>query len=154
VGALPALAAAQDDAFKQGLQARGDRKWQDAARLMRIAIQMDSQESTRKVRSGFVGLGGSMEYVPHYFLGEALMNQQDCAGAVAAWSISDSQRALTRPEFRSVITRGYAECAMKGVLPPAEYNPLLASTRQTYEAATVLAKRVSDLGGAHRDIWK
>ena len=72
VCAVPALAAAQDDAFKQGLQARGDKKWADVVRHMQNALKADSQESTRKVRSGFLGVQG-MEYLPHFFLGEAYL---------------------------------------------------------------------------------
>jgi hypothetical protein len=157
VAAFPSLARAQDDAFKQGLQARGDKKWADVARLMRSAIQSDAQESTRKVRSNVVArLFGAqgMEYLPHYFLGEALKNQQDCAGAVTEWSTSEQQAAvLSRPDFVAVIKRGYLECAGKGVLPPNEFNPLLASTRETYVDVNALAKRIVDAGSAHPDIW-
>jgi len=158
VAALPSLAFAQDDeAFKQGLQARGDKRWADVVRLMRSAIQSDGQESTRKVRSNVVArLFGSqgMEYLPHYFLGEALKNQQDCGGAVTEWSTSEQQAAvLSRPDFVAVIKRGYLECAGRGVLPPNEFNPLLASTRQTYVDVNALAKRIVDLGSAHPDIW-
>ncbi len=48
--AVPSFAAAQDDAFKQGLQARGDKKWADVVRHMQNALKSDAQESTRKVR--------------------------------------------------------------------------------------------------------
>ena len=156
VYAYPSMASAQDDAFKQGLQARGDKKWQEVVRHMRNAIQADPRESTRKVRSGFLGtLTQGMEYLPHYFLGEASLNLGDCATAVTEWSISDQQPAVgTRPEFLAVIKKGYQTCAAKGVLSPAEFNPLLASTRQVYVDAYALAKRVSDLGAAHKDIWR
>jgi len=85
----PALASAQDEAFKRGIQARGDKKWAEAERQMRSAIQSNGQESNRKVRLNIVASvfgAGSIEYLPHYFLGEALYNQKDCAGAVAAWA--------------------------------------------------------------------
>ena len=49
--AYPSLAHAQDDAFKKGMQARGDKNWAEVARQMRSAIQGDAQESSRKVRS-------------------------------------------------------------------------------------------------------
>ena len=100
---LAASAAhAQDDAFKTGLNARGDRKWQDVVVQMRRAIQDDGTESTRMVRSGIGGLlrQGGTQYLPYFFLGEALFNTQDCAGAVAAWSRSEQQGAIrSRPIF-------------------------------------------------------
>ena len=88
-----------------------------------------------------------MEYLPHYFLGEAYFNLQDCGGAVTEWSVSEQQSALKiKPEFVDVVRKGYQECAKKGVLLPADYTPLYLSTRQAYVDASALAKRVSDLG--------
>jgi hypothetical protein len=154
VSAIPSLAAAQDDAFKQGLQARGDKKWADVVRHMQNALKADSQESTRKVRGGFLGVSGT-EYLPHFFLGEAYYNQQDCGGAVTEWSISEQQGAIKgKPEFLGVIRAGSQSCAAKGVLLAADYNPLYQSTRQIYTDAAAFGKRLSDLGTTHRDAWK
>ena len=154
VCAIPSLAIAQDEAFKQGLEARGDKKWAEVVRHMQNAVRSDGQESTRKVRSGFLGVQG-MEYLPHYFLGEAYFNLQDCGGAITEWSASEQQSALKiKPEFVAVVRKGYQECAKKGVLLPADYNPMYLSTRQAYMDASALAKRVSDLGTANRDVWR
>ena len=154
VCAIPSLAIAQDEAFKQGLEARGDKKWADVVRHMQNAVRSDGQESTRKVRSGFLGVQG-MEYLPHYFLGEAYFNLQDCGGAITEWSVSEQQSALKiKPEFVAVVRKGYQECAKRGVLLPADYNPMYLSTRQAYMDASALAKRVSDLGTANRDVWR
>jgi hypothetical protein len=154
VCAVPALAAAQDEAFKQGLQARGDKKWADVVRHMQNALKADSQESTRKVRSGFLGVQG-MEYLPHFFLGEAYYNQQDCGGAVTEWSISEQQGAVkSKPEFLGSIRVGFQACAAKGVLLAADYTPLYQSTRQVYTDAAALSKRVSEIGTTNRDIWR
>lgn len=153
VSALPSLAAAQDDAFRQGLSARGDKKWADVVRHMQNAIKADAQESTRKVGSR-LGVGGT-EYLPHFFLGEAYYNQQDCGGAVTEWLVSEQQGAIkSKPEFLGTIRAGYQACAAKGVLLAPDYNPLFQSTRQAYADAAALGKRVSDLGATHRDVWK
>lgn len=153
VCAIPSFAAAQDDAFKQGLQARGDKKWADVVRHMQNALKADAQESTRKVGSR-LGVGGT-EYLPHFFLGEAYYNQQDCGGAVTEWSISEQQGAVkTKPEFVGVIKTGSQACAAKGVLLAADYNPLYQSTRQVYTDAAALSKRISDIGTTYRDVWK
>jgi hypothetical protein len=145
---------AQDDAFKQGLQARGDRKWADVVRHMQNAVKADAQESRRRVRSGFLGVQG-MEYLPHYFMGEAYFNLQDCGGAVTEWSISEQHGAVpVRPEFLGLMRTGFKVCASKGVLLPAEYNPLYNSARQAYMEATALGKRISDLGATHREAWR
>lgn len=155
VGLAPAIAQAQDEAFKQGLQARGDRKWTDVARFMRAAVQSDPNESNRKVRSGLERLiGQGTEYLPHYFLGEALKNQGDCSGAVTEWALSEQQKIVqTKTDYWATLQKGYKECAAKGVLLPPEYNAQLTSSRQAYVDASALAKRIVDLGSAHKDLW-
>jgi hypothetical protein len=154
--AWPAVAAAQDDAFRRGLDARGDRNWMAAAMQMRAAIASDPKESTRRVGAGFLrAFGQGMEYLPYYFLGEALFNLQDCLGAVEAWASSEQQGAVkARREFLALIADGYQKCAARGVLPPAEYNTLLASTRQAVTDATALAERLSKLGQSNLDAWR
>jgi hypothetical protein len=153
--AVPQLATAQDknEAFRRGLSARGDRKWADVVRHMQDALKEDAQESTRKV-GALVGLGGT-EYLPHYFLGEAYYNLQDCGGAVNEWLISEQQGAVkSKPEFLGLIRKGTQACAGKGVLLAADYNTRYQSTRQDYTDAAALGKRVSDLGATQRELWK
>ena len=153
VCAMPSLAAAQDDAFKQGLQARSDKKWADVVRHMQNALRADAQESTRKVGSR-LGVGGT-EYLPHFFLGEAYYNQQDCGGAVTEWSLSEQQGAIKiKPEFLGTIKSGSQACAAKGVLLAADYNPLYQSTSKVYADAAALGKRISDIGTTNRDVWR
>ena len=153
VCAMPSLAAAQDDAFKQGLQARSDKKWAEVVRHMQNALKADAQESTRKVGSR-LGVGGT-EYLPHFFLGEAYYNQQDCGGAVTEWSISEQQGAVKiKPEFLGTLKTGSQACAAKGVLLAADYNPLYQSTSKVYAEAAALGKRISDIGATNRDVWR
>jgi len=153
----PSLALAQDEAFKKGMQARGDKNWAEVARQMRSAIQGDPQESTRKVRSNIVAIfgGGGVEYLPHYFLGEALNNQQDCAGAVTAWGTSLDQKVVqSKADFVQTIQRGFKECAARGVLLPGDFDTQLKTSRQAYIDASAQAKKVIDLGASHRDQWQ
>src|SRR5688572_8237337 len=86
---------AQEEVYKKGLEAWKDGKWAEAAKAMQTAIAAERSESTtRKVRIGGVGIGGigvggtEYPYLPHYFLGDALMNQKNCAGAIVAWAES------------------------------------------------------------------
>ena len=125
-----------------------------AATQMRAAIASDPKESSERKVGGFLGLG-SMEYLPYYFLGEALLGLGDCVGAVEAWANSEQQGAVkVRREFVANIAAGYKKCAASGVLPPPEYNALLASTRLALTEATTLAERLSKLGQANLDAWR
>src|SRR5262245_12012399 len=157
VALYPSLAAAQDEAFKKGMQARGDKNWPEAARQLRLAIQENGQESSRKVRSNIVASvfgGGGVEYLPHYFLGDVLYSQKDCAGAVTEWSTSIDQKVVqSKTEFLQAIQRGYKDCGSKGVLLPGDFENQQKASRQVYEDARALAKKITDLGAAHRDQW-
>lgn len=141
----------QDKAFKDGIDARDSKKWREAADHMRQAIQADSKESARKVRTGIFG---SMEYLPYFFLGEALFNLNDCAAALEAWTISEQQGAInSRPESATFLQKGYAACESKGVLASARYAPLLARTRQQVTDVTALGTTVFASARDHNELW-
>lgn len=157
--APPVLTHAQqgDNDFRQGLAARDDMKWPAVIEAMRRAIQADNRESTRRVRSRVLGVptGGGTEYLPYYFLGEALKNQNDCGGAVAAWEISEDQKALlANTEFTASVRAGYKDCAARGVLLRADYQQQLAQTDQAYRETYEIAERVTKARSANPDLWR
>jgi hypothetical protein len=153
----PAPAFAQDDAFRAGLDARADKKWREVTVQMRRAIQANPQESTRKVRSRLGGLlrQGGTEYLPHFFLGEALFSLEDCVGAMDAWSISERQGAVqSRTDLVVILRDGYATCEAKGVLPPTKYDPLVARTTQHITEVNSQAAAVVKVGTANIELWQ
>jgi chemotaxis regulatin CheY-phosphate phosphatase CheZ len=156
--ALPATAWAQteDEPFRRGLAARGDKKWPQVVDAMRQAIAINRAESTRKVqvRSRLL-FGTGTEYLPHYFLGEALKNANDCGGAVAEWEISEEQKVvLSLPEFAAGLRAGYKECAAKGVLLRDDYRQQVSTIDQLYEEAFGMATRLDRVKGVGPDLWK
>jgi tetratricopeptide (TPR) repeat protein len=159
VTVYPSVASAQDEAFKKGLQARGEKKWSEVERQMRDALLSDGVDSPRKVKSNLfasvLGAQGS-EYLPHFFLGEALWNQQQCGPAVDQWLISEQQKAVlsSKPEYRQTMQKGYAECAARGVLLRGDFDTQMASSRQLYVDASAIAKRIGDLKESHKDQWQ
>jgi hypothetical protein len=152
----PALvpdAYAQDDAFRRGVDARNDKRYQDVIPQMREAIKQRGQESTNKIGSR-LGFGGT-EYLPHFFLGEALFNTGDCAGAIGEWVVSEQQKAIeSRPDLLKVLRSGYVECEKKGVLTPARLEAAMARTAQLINEVNALAKVITGLGQANLDIWR
>jgi hypothetical protein len=150
----PASASAQDDEFRRGLDARGDKNWAAVVMHMRAAIALDPMESMRKVGGGFLRPFGRMDYLPHFFLGEALFNLQECAAAVEEYGRSEQQGAVrARREFVAAIADGYQKCAARGVLPPSEFAPLQLAATQTVSEATALADRVSKRGQQYIELW-
>ena len=154
--ALPATASAQaeDEPFRRGLNARGDKKWPAVVEAMRQAIAINRMESTRKIGSRLI-FGGGTEYLPHYFLGEALKNSGDCAGAVTAWEVSEEQKiVLTLTEFATNLRVGYKECQTKGVLLRDDYRQQVSTTDQAYNDALGMATRIDRVKGASPDLWR
>jgi tetratricopeptide (TPR) repeat protein len=154
---ISVFAQAEDESFRQGLEARGDRRWAEAAKHMTAAIAINQQESTRRVRSGGIGgvFGGGTEYMPYYLLGEAYFEQGQCAAAIEAWAASEQQGIVRQKgDFLSNLQRGYKVCADKGILLPADFNAQLQATNQAYTEAAALAQRVFKAGNSNPEVWQ
>jgi hypothetical protein len=156
---VPATASAQaeDEPFRRGLNARGDRRWPDVALAMRQAIQINRTESTRKIQAGsrLNPFGRSTEYLPHYFLGEALKNAGDCSGAVTAYEVSEEQKViLGLPEYANFLRAGLKECASKGVLLRADYNTQVGATDQIYNETFATFQRIEKVRETNQDLWR
>jgi hypothetical protein len=157
--AIPATASAQaeDEQFRRGLNARGDKKWAEVAQAMRQAIAINRIESTRKIQGGsrLNPFGRSTEYLPYYLLGDALRNSDDCAGAVAAWETSADQKVvLGLPEYADLLRAGLKECNGKGVLLRAEFNQQIGVTEQLYNETVALLQRVEKIKETNQDLWR
>ena len=152
-----APAWAQDQAFKDGMKAYDDKKWAEAAKLMRAALQANPEDSNRKVEYGGVFRRKDTEYLPNFYLGHALhmMQPQDCAAAINAWATSERQGVVqARRDLSTIILGGYADCEKKGVLPPKTYDPLFVRTQQQYNEINNIARAVSSLGQQHPEQWR
>ncbi len=96
--ARPAAADFRDD-YKRGIEALERGQWSQAATLFRQAAAERPEEKARLSRSPF-----SKRYLPHFYLGEALLELDDCVGALTAWAESERQGVVTRlPEYQSLI---------------------------------------------------
>ena len=141
-----------DEPFKKGLDARDDKKWQDVVTHMRAAIKAESTESTRKVRRGLKDAisGSGTEYLPHFFLGEALARTGECVGALDAWATSEKHAAVSG-ERLSEIKKGRAECAKAGVLTAEDFTRAYDTANKSYQDARRIYSRVDELSkGAQR----
>ena len=135
---------AQDDAFRRGIDARDDKQWPVVAHADARGDRGAARRSRPNRIGARLGVGGT-EYLPHYFLGEALFNTGDCAGAVNAWATRNSRASCrrSRPEFVKVIRSGYLECEKKGVLPPGKLDPALARVSQQITEVNKLRRQMS-----------
>jgi hypothetical protein len=153
---LASAVHAQDAEFRAGIDAREAKRWGDVVTQMSLAIKAKPEEENRRVGSRFGGvLGRGETYLPHFFLGEALFYQNDCAGALDEWWKSQQQGVINeRKDLLDILIKGYAACEARGVLPPVKYDALLVKTRQTYIDVNALAQKVSNLGQANLELWR
>jgi hypothetical protein len=152
VAGLTVRLHAQEEVYKKGLEAWKEGKWAEAAKAMQTAIAAERNESATKkvkigVRFGLVG-GTEYPYLPHYFLGEALMGQKNCVSAIAAFAESERQGVVNGDNLTN-IRKHYKACLAEGVLPPTEYQAASDRASKKYADATALYKRVAALASAN-----
>ena len=95
LAAGPVGAAEFVDYYKAGIVAVDAGQWEKAEELMARAIEIQPDEKPRIKKALFF-----RRYLPHYYLGRALYESGDCAGALAAWRESVSQGVVTKfPEY-------------------------------------------------------
>src|SRR5688572_13771097 len=89
VGAAPALADFKET-YRKAIEAVDRKRWPEVARLMREAIAENPREGERIKLYGL----RFEAYVPHFYLGLALLNAGDCEGAVKAFDASEAAGAI------------------------------------------------------------
>lgn len=121
VGVAPARADARD-AFKEAMDHVEARDWQAAEEKLREAVRLDPQEDKRT----FV-----KDYLPHYWLGVALQEQDDCRGAVASFEESQRQGVATDSGDADDLSARLSRC--RGVL--ADLDEALAQAEDAVAKA-------------------
>lgn len=81
--AAPALADFRE-AYRKGTEALDAKKWSEAVRWLEEAIAERPEENVGMFR----------RYLPHYYLGVAYLELDDCGKALAAWAESERQGAI------------------------------------------------------------
>ena len=159
--ALGAPLQAQDKArdteeiFKKALDAREKPNWVEAEKLMRQAIGFNSKESLEKARRGIRDrFGGGTEYLPHFFLGEALFQQNDCVGAMAAWAISEQQGVVLKVEkYAQQLLGGLAACEQKGLLRSPKFDQAVVAAMDDVAKAGAAVDSTRARGTAAGDLY-
>lgn len=132
-GLTPAVTEAAEfvELYKQGIAAAESQKWVVAAEMLREAIAEQPQAKARVKRGLYF-----RRYLPHFYLGKALFETGDCAGALRAWQESESQGVVRRfPEYEQIV-EGRAACDQMVDLEGA-----LDDALQAVEAAESAARR-------------
>jgi hypothetical protein len=149
--------------YTAGLEAVTSQNWPEVERLMRSAAAGKSSE-------GRVRLYGMRfdPYVPYYYLGVALFEMGDCAGALEAWKISEDQGFITKQEQYADLQARRRSCqervarieATPQVEPTATARPdvsaAVRAARERLDRAQQEAESLATLRGdaSYRSAWQ
>jgi hypothetical protein len=115
----PSFADYRSD-YADGLEAVQRQDWPEVERLMRAAAASKGSE-------GRVRIYGMRfdPYLPYYYLGVALFEQGDCAGALDAWQTSESQGFITKQDQYADLQERRQSCRQRiaRVAPTPELAP-------------------------------
>ena len=137
----PALALAAEfvEFYKSGLAAIESQHWTSAAEMMQRAIEQQPNSRTKIKKALYF-----RRYLPHFYLGKALYETDDCPGALTAWQESEAQGVVQRfPEYQQIL-EGRLACDqmvnMEGALDAA-----LRAVENAETSATQARRRLSGL---------
>lgn len=144
-------------AYGDGLAAARNGEWAQVAALMRQAIAERSQEGER------IRLYGTRfeTYLPYFYLGQALAESGDCAGALEALQTSENQGAVKSTDKYVELQRLRGRCqraAPGPTRPAAQPTPDLSAeirrAEQEVSRATELEKAVAELRRSAAAVWQ
>ena len=114
------------ETYRKGIEAVDRKRWAEVARLMREAVAENPREGER------IKLYGMRfeAYIPHFYLGLALVNTGDCEGAVRAFDASEAAGAVRGTPRYAELLDGRKACAArvaKAATPPPGPTPAPAT---------------------------
>ncbi len=144
-------------AYGDGLTAVRDGNWRQVAALMRAAI---AERSTEGERIRLYGTRFEV-YLPHFYLGQALAETGDCAGALRELQLSEDQGAVKSTDRYAQLQRLRARCQRalpEPTRPAAPPTPGLEAEIRRSEAevnrASEIEKAVADLRRSAAPVWQ
>lgn len=96
-------------AYSEAIKALDTGKWADVARLMRQAAAEQPREGERVKIYGM----RFETYLPHFYLGQALAETNDCAGALKAFAASEAQGVVKTTDHWGELQRLRNRCQLQ-----------------------------------------
>lgn len=160
---LPAAPVWADykQAYSEGIKALDTGKWAEVARLMRQAAAEQPREGERIKIYGM----RFETYLPHFYLGQALAETNDCPGALRAFAASEAQGVVKTTEHWGELQRLRNRCQLQqpaaeptATRPAAPPTPDLGGEIRRAEAelarATEVEKAVAALRRSAAAVWQ
>jgi hypothetical protein len=97
------------EVYRRAINAKNRKQWKDAAALFQQSLQLRGTDTGERI--SITGFGNIEPYVPHYYLGLALMNLSDCAGALQNWELAERDGAIQKTGLYGSLRDGRRKCA-------------------------------------------
>lgn len=97
------------ETYRRAIDAKNRRQWNDAARLFQQSLALRGTDTGERI--SISGFGNIEPYVPHYYLGLALMNLGDCSGALENWDLSEKDGAIQKTNLHGALKQNRQKCA-------------------------------------------
>jgi hypothetical protein len=107
-GAASASVGDYREVYRRAINAKNRKQWKDAAGLFQQSLQLRGTDTGERV--SITGFGNIEPYVPHYYLGLALMNLGDCSGALQNWELAERDGAIQRTNLYRSLLDGRKTC--------------------------------------------
>ena len=96
------------EVYRRAITAKNRKQWKDAAGLFQQSLQLRGTDTGERI--SITGFGNIEPYVPHYYLGLALMNLGDCSGALQNWELAERDGAIQRTNLYRSLLDGRKTC--------------------------------------------
>ncbi len=127
------------DSYKRGLEKMEGQEWSQAAQWMRKAIEDRSEESPRLPARFYF-----QPYIPHYHLGIAYYQLNDCRKAIGSWVESERQGVIVKRDEFAVIAQRRRICDRRMKL----HGQALGAAEQQLNQATAAFRELAALTNA------
>jgi len=104
----PAVNGAYKETYRKAIEAKNQKRWQQAVDLFETALKQNGTESTEKIN--IAGFGNVEPYVPHYYLGVALKNLNNCPAALVQWEESRKGGAIQKTNLFKSLQENVVSC--------------------------------------------
>jgi hypothetical protein len=94
--------------YRKAIDAKNRRRWDDAARLFQQALALRGTDTGERI--SISGFGNIEPYLPHYYLGVALMNLGDCDRALENWDLSEKDGAIQKTGLYASLKQNRQKC--------------------------------------------
>ena len=144
VGMLVPVNAFADyrESFSQGIRAYRAENWRATAVLMQQALQEQPRETGRVQITG----NETVPYLPSFYLGDALLRQGDCAGALTAFERARNTPATNNRNWLARMDQARETCGGRTPAPPPrppDAAPAIAQAAQAIGEATTVRDRLN-----------